>query len=388
MKLSGNWNYPTQYHFGAGRVASLAESARRLGMNAPLVVTDPGIKSLDFFQEITVKLHENGVKAAVFSDIKPNPTGKNIEDGVLAYCRGGHDGVIAVGGGSALDAGKAIALLCQQRRPLWDFVDEGDNWARVQPDLVPPIIAVPTTAGTGSEVGRASVILDEEAHVKRIIFHPKMMPTLVVADPELTIGLPAKLTAATGIDALAHNLEAYCAPGYHPMAVGIAVEGMRLIKDWLPKAVADGGDIEARSHMLVASSMGATAFQRGLGGIHALAHPLGAIYDAHHGLLNAILMPYVLVANRPKIEGIISDLTRSLGFADTRFDSFLDWILTLRQDLLIPNSLAEIGIDDQDAEQIGRMAEVDPTAATNPIRFSVSNYTEILRASIAGTLQR
>jgi len=388
MELSGNWNYPTQYHFGAGRIGTLADSAVALGMAAPLVVTDPGIAALGFLQEIMTSLQANGLKPGLFSNVKPNPTGTNIDAGATAYRNGGHDGVIAVGGGSALDAGKAIALVCKQNRPLWDFVDEGDNWSRVQSDLVPQIIAVPTTAGTGSEVGRASVILDEEAHTKRIIFHPKMMPELVVADPELTVGLPAKLTAATGIDALAHNLEAFCAPGYHPMAVGISVEGMRLIKAWLPKAVADGSDIEARSHMLVASSMGATAFQRGLGAIHALAHPLGALYDAHHGLLNAILMPYVLVANRPAIEGIITDLTRSLGFSKTGFDTFLDWVLTLREDLAIPHTLAAIGIDNHDATQIGAMAEVDPTAGTNPIRFTAKEYAEIFRISVEGKLQR
>ena len=388
MQLSGNWNYPTQYHFGAGRIASLAQCASELGMETPLMVTDSGIVSLNFFPEIVAALRESGLKTAVFSNIKPNPTGKNIDDGAAVYRHGRHDGLIAIGGGSALDAGKAVALVCNQNRSLWDFVDEDDNWSRVQPERVPPIIAVPTTAGTGSEVGRASVILDEDTHVKRIIFHPKMMPGLVIADPALTVGLPAKLTAATGIDALAHNLEAYCAPGYHPMAVGIAIEGMRLIKNWLPTAVADGSDIEARSHMLVASSMGATAFQRGLGAIHALAHPLGGLYDAHHGLLNAILMPYVLLANRPKIDGIITDLTRSLGFENTSFDSFLDWVLMLRQDLAIPHSLAKIGIDDRDADKIGKMAAVDPTAATNPIRFTADDYAAIFRASVEGKLDR
>lgn len=388
MKLVGNWNYPTQYQMGAGRIASLAANASSLGMKSPLLVTDSGIVSLKFFQGIVAALAKNGLKTAVFSDIKPNPTGKNIDDGVTLYRQGRHDGVIAIGGGSALDAGKAIALVCNQGASLWDFVDEGDNWSRAKPDLIPPIIAVPTTAGTGSEVGRASVILDEEAHTKRIIFHPKMMPELVIADPELTVGLPANLTAATGIDALAHNLEAYCAPGYHPMAVGIAVEGMRLIKDWLPRAVADGDDIEARSHMLVASSMGATAFQRGLGAIHALAHPLGALYDAHHGLLNAILMPYVLVANRPAIEGIITDLTRSLGFANVGFDSFLDWVLDLRQELSIPHALEGIGITDKDAERVGAMAVADPTAGTNPIQFSAQDYAAILRDSVSGRLER
>lgn len=387
MELSGNWNYPTQYHLGAGRITTLAQCATTLGMAAPLVVTDSGIVMLGFFQEIVTKLKENGLKVAVFSDIKPNPTGKNITDGVAAYSLGNHDGVIVIGGGSALDAGKAIALVCKQQHSLWDFVDEGDNWSRAQPDLIPPIIAVPTTAGTGSEVGRASVILDDKAQTKRIIFHPKMMPELVIADPELTVGLPANLTAATGIDALAHNLEAYCAPGYHPMAVGIAVEGMRLIKQWLPTAVADGQNTEARAHMLVASSMGATAFQRGLGAIHALAHPLGAVYDAHHGLLNAILMPYVLVANRPAIEENIADLTRSLGFANVGFDSFLDWVLTLRADLSIPHTLLEIGIDDRDADKIAAMAVMDPTAGTNPIPFAAEDYADIFRNSVSGVLK-
>lgn len=385
MELVANWNYPTSYILGAGRVAELAGAAAAAGMKRPLIVTDPGLAAFQFLQDMHTALNMAGLGAQIFSDIKANPTGANVAGGAQVYREGGHDGVIAVGGGSALDAGKAIALVAGQTGTLWDYVGD-ENVAKVNADAVPPTIAVPTTAGTGSEVGRASVITDEDAQVKKIVFHPKMMPGLVIADPELTIGLPAGLTAATGMDALSHNLEAYCAPGYHPMAVGISVEGMRLIKDWLPKAFADGSDIEARSHMLVASSMGATAFQRGLGAMHALAHPLGALYDAHHGTLNAVLMPYVLVANKPVIEARINDLTRMLGFDKAGFTPFLDWVLEMRKNLGMPHTLAEIGIDDTPAGLIGQMAAVDPTAGTNPIPFDASAYSEIFRKSVAGEL--
>jgi len=384
MDLVGNWNYPSNYIFGAGRIDQLPQCAKTMGMTNPLVVTDPGIAALDFLTDIKSSLIAEGLSTHIFSAIKANPTGKNVAKGISAYNDGNHDGVIAIGGGSAIDAGKAIAVACKQNRPLWDFV--GDGFELIDPSLVPPIIAVPTTAGTGSEVGRASVITDDEKHVKNIIFHPKMMPGTVVADPELTVGLPKKLTAATGMDALSHNLEAYYAPSYHPMAAGIAVEGIRLVKNWLPKAVADGTNIEARSHMLVASSMGATAFQRGLGAIHALAHPLGAIYDSHHGMLNAILMPYVLIANRPAIEDIITDLTHSLQFKSKGFTAFLDWVLELRTELEIHHTLAGLGIDDSRANEIGEMAVADPTAGTNPILHNAQAYSAILRCAINGTL--
>lgn len=386
MDLNGTWNYPTSYIFGAGQIKSLPGQAASMGMRRPLLVTDPGLAGLDFVQAMVAGLQAAGLAARVFADIKANPTGANVRDGIKAYQAGDHDGAIVVGGGSALDAGKAIALLARQSLDVWDVVDEGDNWSRVDANLVPPIIAVPTTAGTGSEVGRASVITNEEAHAKKIIFHPKMLPGLVVADPELTVGLPAGLTAATGMDALSHNLEAFCAPGYHPMARGIAVEGMRLIKNWLPDAVADGSNIEARSHMLVASSMGATAFQRGLGAMHALAHPLGALYDAHHGTLNAVLMPYVLVANRDAIEDDITELTHALCFKHKGFAPFLDWVLELREELKMPHTLTEIGISDDRADEIGAMAINDPTAATNPILHDAPTYTDILRRSVTGKL--
>jgi hypothetical protein len=307
-------------------------------------------------------------------------------DGVAAYKAGGHDGVIAFGGGSALDAGKAIALMVGQDRPLWDFEDIGDNCNRVNVAGMAPVVAVPTTAGTGSEVGRASVITDDEAHIKRIIFHAKMLPAVVILDPELCLGLPPKITAATGMDALSHNLEAYCSPLFHPMAEGIALEGMRLVQQYLPRAVSHGADVEARLQMLVASSMGATAFQRGLGAMHALAHPLGALYDAHHGLLNAVLMPYVLVANQARIEPQMERLARYLNLAKPGFVGVLDWVLHLRNEVGIPHSLSEIGIDYKRIEQVGQMAEVDPSAGTNPIAFSAAQYSQLFEKALRGTL--
>ena len=384
--LTGNWNYPTAMRFGAGRITELAECCKALGMENPLLVTDPGLAALPMIGEAMAIVEKGGLSVALFSEIKGNPTGKNVEDGVKAFNDGGHDGVIAFGGGSALDAAKAIALVARQGRPVFDFVDEGDNWLRADESRIAPVVAVPTTSGTGSEVGRASVITDEENHIKRIIFHPKMLPALVLADPALTVGLPPHVTAATGMDALSHNLEAYCAPGFHPMAIGIAVEGIRLVNESLITACEEGSNIDARAKMMAASAMGATAFQIGLGGMHSLAHPLGALYDAHHGMLNAVLMPYVLVANRSVIEGRIAGLARSMGLDDQTFDGFLTWVLDLRKRIGIPHTLAEIGIDDAQAEKVGEMAVEDPTAGTNPIQFSASEYADILRNAVSGTL--
>ena len=381
-----NWNYPTNIKVGAGRIQELADHCKSLGMKNALLVTDPGLAPLPMVQQAVASCRAGGLACTVFSNIKGNPTEKNVSDGVQAYRAGKFDGVIAFGGGSALDAAKAVALMVGQNRPLWDFEDVGDNYLRVNMAGMASVVAVPTTAGTGSEVGRASVITDEQAHVKRIIFHAKMLPAIVILDPELTVGLPARLTAATGMDALSHNLEAYCSPYYHPMAAGIALEGMRLIKEWLPRAVQDGHNLEARLHMLVASSMGATAFQRGLGAMHALAHPLGALYDAHHGTLNAILMPYVLLANRAAIDERITSLARYLDLPQPSFSAFLGWVLSLRETIGIPNSLAEIGIDELQTELIARMAVVDGSAATNPILFSEDEYANILRNAVAGKL--
>ena len=381
MTYSANWNYPTNIKVGAGRIKELARLCKDLGMRSPLLITDPGLASLPMLKEVV-----DDLQCGVFSAIKANPTGENVQAGVDHYKKNNHDGVIAFGGGSALDAAKAVALMVGQDLPIWDFEDVGDNWMHVNVEGMAPVVAVPTTAGTGSEVGRASVITDHEQHLKKIIFHPNMLPAQVILDPELTIGLPPMITAATGMDALSHNLEAYCSPFYHPMAAGIAVEGIRLVQEFLPRAVADGSDIEARTQMLVCSSMGATAFQKGLGGMHALAHPLGALYDAHHGTLNAILMPYVLKANRSEIEQRIDRLTHYMDLTETGFDGFMNWVLEMRTQLGIPHTLAEIDIDDTQAELVGQMAVEDPSAGGNPISFSTDQYQQIFKDAVRGNL--
>ncbi len=381
QSLTANWNYPTRIRVGAGRVSELVGACHELGMKAPLLVTDPGLASSLLVGKVVQFCQAADLKVGIFCQIKTNPTGENVSNGVHAYRVGQHDGVIAFGGGSSLDAAKAIALMVGQTRPLWDFEDVGDNWKRVNVAAMAPVIALPTTAGTGSEVGRASVITDSEQQIKKIIFHPNMLPSLVIMDPELTIGLPKSITAATGMDALSHCLEAYCATYYHPMAESIALEGIRLIKDNLIRAYQDGADLEARTHMLVASAMGATAFQRGLGAMHALAHPLGALYDAHHGRLNAILMPYVLMANRTAIEEKISRLADYLSL-DNGFNGFMDWILQVRLELGIEHSLAELGMDGSQIERIARMATEDAASLSNPIIFTQEEYKNILKTAL------
>lgn len=381
-----NWNYPTSVRFGAGRISDLASACKSLGIARPLLVTDPGIARLPMIEAAMGALKAAGLSAGLFSDVKPNPVGANVTAGVIAYKAGNHDGVIAWGGGSGLDAAKAIAFMSGQTRPLWDFEDIGDWYTRADPAGIAPIIAVPTTAGTGSEVGRASVILDEETHTKKIIFHPKFMPSIVILDPELTIGLPKFITAATGIDALSHCLEAFCAPGFHPMADGVALEGMRLIKDYLPRAVSNGSDIDARGNMLVAASMGATAFQKGLGGMHALAHPIGALYDTHHGATNGVLMPYVLAFNKRAIEERIGRLAGYLDLPAHSFSGFMDWVLALREEIRIPHDLNGLkpGIDRLD--DIAHMAEKDPSAGGNPILFDAAAARTVLDQAQRGAL--
>ena len=376
---NANWNYPTAIRFGAGRVAELPEACRALGIARPLLVTDPALAELPMVRDAVA-----AAGAGLFSAIHPNPTGADIAAGLAAWQAGGHDGAIAFGGGSALDVGKVVAFMSGQRRPLWDFEDKEDWWRRADPDGIAPILAVPTTAGTGSEVGRAGVILDETEGVKKIIFHPRMLPGIVILDPELTVGLPPQITAATGMDALSHCLEAFCAPGFHPLADGIAAEGIRLIRCWLERAVADGSDLEARGHMLVAAAMGATAFQKGLGGMHALSHPIGALCGTHHGLTNAVLMPYVLAFNRPAIEGRIARLAASLGLADPSFDGFLACILQLRQALDIPHSLGALGVRAEAVDRLAAMAEADPSAGGNPRAFDAAAARQVLGAAMAG----
>ncbi len=382
--LRGNWSYPTTMLFGAGRIAGLAGVCRDLGMRRPLLVTDPGLAALSMVQDAISANGAAGLPTGLFYEVKPNPVGRNVEEGVAAYVTGGHDGVIAFGGGSALDAAKAIAFMSGQSKPIWDFEDVGDNWRAADPAGIAPVVAVPTTAGTGSEVGRAAVIVDEDSHTKKVIFHPNMLPGAVISDPELTLGLPPQITAATGMDALAHCLEAYCAPGFHPMAEGIAVEGMRLVKDWLPVAVSDGGNLAARAHMLAAASMGATAFQKGLGAIHSLSHPVGALYDTHHGLTNAVFMPYVLAHNREAIEHKMTRLAAWLDLPNPSFDAVLAWVMDLRALLEIPHTLTALGVGDERLDEIAAMAAIDPTAPTNPIPVGAPELKSMLVAALEG----
>ncbi|HVI91656.1 MAG TPA: iron-containing alcohol dehydrogenase [Dongiaceae bacterium] len=384
--LRGNWNYPTSVKFGCGRISELADHCKALGMKRPLLITDPGLADLPMVKQAIERNKAAGLPTGLFSQVQGNPTAKNVEDGVKAFKDGGHDGVIAFGGGSALDAAKAVALMVGQKRPLFDFEDVDDWFTRVDVNGMAPVVAVPTTSGTGSEVGRASVITDEAVHVKKIIFHPKMLPAIVIDDPELTVGLPPHITAAVGMDALSHNLEAFCAPGFHPMADGIALEGMRLIKEWLPTAVKDGKNLAARSYMMVASSMGATAFQKGLGGMHAIAHPLGALYNTHHGLTNAVVMPYVLDFNRKAISDKLTSLARYLNLANPSFEAVQKWILDLRTEIGIPHTLREIKVDDKQVDKVAEMAAVDPSAGGNPIKVGAAELRQIFVAALDGKL--
>ena len=384
--VSGNWNYPTKMIVGPGSISELADTCRSQGMARPLLITDPGIAALPMIADAVAANEAAGLPTGLFSDVKGNPIGRNVEDGVRAYRDGGHDGVIAFGGGSGLDAAKAVALMAGQDRPIWDFEDVGDNWTRVREEGVAPIVAVPTTAGTGSEVGRASVITNEQTHEKKIIFHPLMLPGVVISDPELTVGLPPHITAATGIDAFVHCFEAYCAPGYHPMAEGIALEGMRLIKEFLPRAYHNGGDVEARTHMLVAASMGATAFQKGLGGVHSIAHAVGAMYDTHHGLTNAVLLPYVMQFNRPAIEGRMDLVCRVLGLKDVSYGAVLEWVMQFRADLGIPDTLAHMDVPEDRAGDVGRLAESDPSTGGNPRPMNAADMEAVFLNAVHGRL--
>lgn len=384
--FTSNINWPTAIRFGVGRIRELAEACNAAGIARPLLVTDPGLAKLPMMKKIVVLCAEAGLGTTMFFDIRPNPVEQNIYDGLKTLKAGDHDGVVAIGGGSALDAGKIIAFMAGQTRPMWDFEDIGDWWTRADAKGILPIVAVPTTAGTGSEVGRAAVVTHVASHTKKILFHPKMMPRVVICDPELTIGLPPKITAGTGMDAFAHCLEAYCVPSFHPYADGVAIEGVRLIKEFLPRAVADGADIEARAYMMAAAGMGATAFQKGLGAIHSLSHPVGAVHDTHHGMTNAVVMPYVLRFNRPAIEPKIVRLARYIGLADASFEGFVDWVLALRKEIAIPHTLKDLGMSEGEIDRFAEMAAVDPTAGTNPVKIGVPQLKSLYAACLEGRL--
>ena len=381
MNLFGNWSYPTAIKFGNGRIKELGEACAATGMKNPLLVTDKGLANLPITQATLDIMEDAGLGRAMFSDVDPNPNEKNLEAGVAMYKAGNHDGVIAFGGGSGLDLGKMVAFMAGQTRPLWDYEDIGDWWTRADTDAIAPIIAVPTTAGTGSEVGRASVITNSETHVKKIIFHPKVLPSIVIADPELTVGMPKMITAGTGMDAFAHCLEAYSSPHYHPMSQGIAVEGLRLVKEYLPRAYADANDLEARAHMMSAAMMGATAFQKGLGAVHAISHPIGAVYGTHHGTTNAVVIPPVLDLNRSYIEGRIETLN---GYLDIKggFDGFKAYVQELNDSLSIPKNLGEMGVGTDRIDELAVMAMEDPSVGGNPVEMTLENTTELLKACI------
>ena len=381
-----NWNYPTTVWVGKNRIDDLPDACESLKIINPLFVTDKDLIELPFIKNIISNLQKKFSQFNIFSNFTGNPVGENIEEGVEVFKKSNSDGVIAIGGGSALDVGKAIAFMSGQNRPIWDFEDIGDYWKRANGDNIAPIIAIPTTAGTGSETGRASAIINKKTGVKKIIFHPKFLPSIVILDPILTLDLSPRLTAATGMDALAHNLEAFCAPGFHPMADGIALEGINLIKTSLMTAFNDGKNIEARQNLLAASSMGSTAFQKGLGAIHSLSHPINAKFNMHHGLSNAIFMPYVLTFNKKFIANRISIISKFIGLENT-FDSFLDWIIKLRKELKIPHKLSElIQINPNQLEELSQMALEDPSTTTNPTKLTKEDFRKMYQYSIEGKL--
>ena len=378
-----NWNYPTPIWFGQGRINEIQKACDNLNISKPLIVTDPGILKTDIVEKINSNLNE---EAEIYSEVQGNPTGKNVDDGVIYFNHSNNDGVIAVGGGSGMDTAKGIALMAKQTRSIWDFEDIGDYWTRANSEVIFPIIAIPTTAGTGSETGRAGVFTNEESKEKKIIFHPKMLPSTVILDPEVTLPLPANLTAFTGMDALAHCLEAFCSNVFHPLSQGIALEGISIVNHFLLRAYNDGDDIEARGNMLAASSMGSIAFQKGLGAIHSLSHPVGALYNTHHGLTNAVFMPYVLKANRNSIEKKLISVSRYLGLSNQSYEGFMEWILSLRGSLKIPHTLKELIKEDIKFEQMSKMAFVDPSTGGNPIKFNESDFLKLYRDSYEGNL--
>ncbi|WP_112313251.1 iron-containing alcohol dehydrogenase [Pseudogemmobacter bohemicus] len=383
--LNARWTYPTTIHAGAGKIADLAFHTGTAGMKRPLIVTDRGLAHLPFITAALKALTTAGLAPALFSDVQGNPTDLNLDAGIQAFRKGAHDGVIVIGGGSAMDVGKLVALMEGQTIPVWDLEDIGDWWTRADATRIHPIIAVPTTAGTGSEVGRAAVLTNTTDHTKKIIFHPKMLPVLVIGDPELALGLPPALTAATGMDAFTHCFETFCVESFHPMADGIALEGLRIIRDALPRAVKNGQDLEARTMMFAAAMMGGVAFQKGLGAVHSLAHPLGAIHDIQHGLANAVILPYVVAFNRQAIEEKVARVAHVLEI-EGGFDGFMAWLLAFRRELGIPHTLAELGATAARADEIAAKALADPSTGANPRKMDQDDFRRLYLAALSGDL--
>ncbi len=381
MQLIGNWNYPTPIRFGAGRISEIVDACHSVGISKPLLVTDNGLRNLPITLATLDLMEQGGLGRSLFADVDTNPTGSNVDAGLAVYREGGHDGVIAFGGGSALDLGKALAFMSRQSRPIWDFEDVDDWWTRADTDGIDPIVAVPTTAGTGSEVGRASVLTNSDTHEKKIIFHPKILPSVVICDPELTVGMPGFITAGTGMDAFAHCLEAYCSPHYHPLSQGIALEGMRLVNEYLPNAFANGTDLQARAHMMSAAAMGATAFQKGLGAIHALSHPVGAVFNTHHGTTNAVVMQNVLTFNRSAVESRLDQAAAYLGIAGG-YEGFYARVGELNHMFGIPANLTELGVVSPDLDALTASALADPSTGGNPVLMTAENTRALLEACL------
>ena len=381
MSLRGDWSYPTTIRFGAGRIRELGDACTYAGIDKPLLVTDRILADLPITEQLLGLLAKAGFEKSLFGAVDPNPTDTNLEAGIFTFKEGGHDGIVALGGGSAIDLGKLIAFMSNQTRPVWDFEDVGDNWRHADAAVISPIVAVPTTAGTGSEVGRAAVIVNSKDHVKKIIFHPKVLPSIAICDPELTVGMPPTITVGTGMDAFAHCLEAFSSPLYHPMSHGIALEGMRLVSEHLPRVVQDANNIDSRAHMMSAAAMGAVAFQKGLGAVHALSHPVGAIYNTHHGMTNAVVMPAVLALNRQVIEEKISKAATYLEIKGG-FDGFYDFIVGFRQALGVPNRLREMGVKRDEVERMTQMALNDPSGLGNPVPLNYNNVMDLYEACI------
>ena len=378
MTLIGNWSYPTAIRFGAGRIQELPDACAQAGIQRPLLVTDRGLAELPITRATLEVMKNAGLGSGLFADVDPNPNDKNLAAGIEAYRAGGYDGVIAFGGGSGLDLGKLIAFMAGQKRPVWDFEDISDWWTRADATAIAPIVAVPTTAGTGSEVGRASVLTNSVSHVKKIIFHPKILPSVVICDPELTVGMPKSITAGTGLDAFAHCVEAFSSPHYHPMSQGIALEGMRLVKEYLPRAYANGNDIAARAQMMSAAMMGATAFQKGLGAIHALSHPVGSVFNTHHGTTNAVCMPAVLDFNAEMIRPRFDMAAAYLGI-EGGFEGFTAFVQSLNDQLGIPRTLSELGATPERIDELAEMAIQDPSCGGNPVTLTIDNLKELYR---------
>ncbi|WP_353471516.1 iron-containing alcohol dehydrogenase [Salipiger sp. H15] len=381
MSLTANWSYPTAIKFGAGRIAELPAACAQAGISKPLLVTDRGLATLPITESTIAILEKAGLECGLFADVDPNPNERNLAAGVAAYKAGGYDGVIAFGGGSGLDLGKCVAFMAGQTRPIWDFEDIGDWWTRADASAIAPVVAVPTTAGTGSEVGRAGVLTNSETHEKKIIFHPKMLPAVVICDPELTVGMPKAITAGTGLDAFAHCVEAFSSPFYHPMSQGIALEGMRLVIEYLPRAYADGTDLEARAQMMSAAAMGATAFQKGLGAIHSMSHPIGAVFGTHHGTTNAVCMPAVLKFNADAIRDRFDKAAGYLGI-EGGFDGFCAFVDEFNDSLGVPKGLRALGVTEESIPELVRGAIKDPSCGGNPVELTEENLEALFRAAM------